>query len=182
MDNHINYTTYTGFLDRNKDQGILLDVMGRYLTQALFIEMHTKNTNYPAIYTMTAKNKDVPSARLIYANSVDEYEAAMKLVGNMDHWEKLCALTWFMEGTDAFEGLNKWREDMRLRDESLAKRVLMEQAQAGNVPAAKALLEYNKKQGAGRPSNKTVSGADLKKADTLTRMRNLGLTTLNGNS
>lgn len=184
----INYNEYVGFLDRSCDQGILKDTSGRFLTQALFKETNNPNLSYRPIYTMGYDDSELPSARRIYESSTDEYEAALKLVGNMDHWRRLTGINadgnyvcqWFMLGTDRFEGLLQWREDMKLRDESLAKAILVLQAKSGNVPAAKALMEYNKKTGAGRPSNKSTSSVDAKKADVLNRMKNAGLVAISG--
>ena len=136
-------------------------------TQSLFYEFPVDKDEAP--YTL--KNEDIEyngkqkvSAYQVYMHSVDEYDAAIKLVGSMKHWRKLCALKWFMEGIPehSFEGLESWRDDMRLRDESLAKRQLIEAAQAGNVAAQK-LLFGEKKQT--KAPAKQASAPDKKTAD-----------------
>lgn len=183
----MDYTKYLGFKDPNKDQAILKDGGGRFLTQALFLETYRHELSYKPIYTLNHVDKKthLPSARLIYINSTDEYDAALKLVGNIDHWIRLTGknkegnyqCNWFMHGNEYFEGVLRWREDMALRDDSFAKMILREQAVLGNVSAAKALLEHNKgKSGAGRPSNKSLPATDDKRTHTMERMRKLGLT------
>jgi hypothetical protein len=136
------------------------------LTQALFVEFGNKH----APFTMKHESyKDYVSFYEVYMNSVDEYDAAIKLVKNIVHWKKLCSLDWFMEGFPEINisGLRAWREDMKARDASSAKRTLMEQNNEGNVNAAKALRDIangkDKKaepkvqdsKGRGRPSKST---------------------------
>lgn len=178
------YTEYKGFRDKTKDRSPLKDRTGRFLTQALFLETYKPELKYKPLYSLRSgeNKKGLPSARDIYMASVDEYDASLKLVGTVDHWNRLTGLNpngeyqcrWFMLGTDEFDGLESWREEMRRRDESLAKTVLQEQAVAGNVSAAKALLEMTKiKSAVGRPSHKSVK--DEKTTATLQRMRAVGV-------
>ena len=159
-----------------KQQRVQLKV-GRNVdaTQSLFYEF--PGNKEEATYTL--KNEDVEykgkqkvSAYQVYMHAVDEYDAAIKLVGSMKHWRKLCDLNWFLEGAPehSFEGLNQWREDMRLRDESLAKRQLMDSASAGNVNAQKILYGSKpvpkKKEEAPVQDNSGLSGIveSIKKA------------------
>jgi hypothetical protein len=141
---------------------------GNYLTEGLFIET-ARDPSY-AVYTLKYEDKGkYKSAYKIYMESVDEYEAAMKLVGNMDHWKKLCSLKWFVEGRPevGHMGLNAWREHMTLRDESMAKKILMEKAQQGDTAAAKKLLDVAKQEkkieGKKKKPKENASGEDLTK-------------------
>jgi hypothetical protein len=99
----------------------------------------------------------------VYMDSVDEYDAAMRIVGSQRHWRKLCTIKWFTDGVDMFshEGLNQWREDMRARDESLAKAKLMELADKGNANAASKLMDkakvVNTPKGVGRPGKQQAA-------------------------
>lgn len=181
----MNYLEYKGFKDKAKDRSILKDRTGRFLTQALFLETNKTELGYKPLYSIRSgeNKKGLPSARDIYLASVDEYDASIKLVGSVDHWQRLTSVNpngeytcrWFMLGTEEFEGLLAWREEMRLRDESFAKAVLQEQALEGNVSAAKALLELTKQKAAvGRPSQRVPK--DEKRQATLQRMRSLGVT------
>lgn len=136
---------------------------GRRLTQELFYEFN----NPDAPYTLrnedhTAKSgKTYTSVYQIYMNSADEFDAAMKIVGSMDHWRLLTESNdWFMNGKDMggykLDGLKQWREDMRMRDESLAKSQLLDEAQSGNVTAMKYLHEQSTKLSKGRPTTKVT--------------------------
>lgn len=181
----IDYSKYIGFKDKTKSKDVLVDTQNRFLTQALFLETYKPELGYKPLYSMKPDENKVglPSAREIYMTSVDEYDAMMKLVGNIDHWNRLTGVNakgeyqcrWFMLGTDEFDGLLDWREEMRMRDECFAKAILQEQASNGSIPAAKALLELTKSKGSvGRPSNK-VSQKENKTSITLKRMRELGV-------
>lgn len=145
MQEDFDYKNYEGF--KYSDNSVLYDTQGKALTQALFREKITKNSyesGYRPHYTLKERTTDgLPSAYQIYINSVDEYDAAMKLVGSMKHWRKLCDLGWFLnEDTEkGFAGLYQWREDMRLRDESLAKEALLNQTKKGSVSAASSLYK-----------------------------------------
>lgn len=154
----IDYTTYLGFLDPEADRSVLLDGRGARKTETLFAESITnraKEAGYEAIYSLRETEKDgKPSAYLIYMHSIDETDAALKLVGSLAHWRRLCGLKWFMEGSEVMghEGLVQWREDMKLRDASMAKDKLVQAAKAGSVPAATTLLKESTKKSVGRPS------------------------------
>lgn len=152
------YTTFLGFLDPEADRSVLLDGRGARKTEILFVESITnraKEAGYEPIYSLRETEKDgKPSAYLIYMNSVDETEAALKIVGSLAHWRRLCGLKWFVEGSEQMghEGLSQWREDMKLRDASLAKEKLILATKAGSVPAAKELLKESSKKAVGRPA------------------------------
>jgi len=123
------------------------------------------------------KKTELPSAYRIFMSSVDEYEAALKIVGSLKHWRKLCECTWFMEGDKPrnFDGLIQWREDMRLRDASLAKRQLVASAKEGDASSSRKLLDISYKEGkeavVGRP--KKVKPKDTKQDDNQSRIEKL---------
>ena len=130
-------------------------------TEALFVDF--QHPDAPYTFRMRdhqhQNGKTYPSMYKIYMESTDEYEAAMTLLnGDYSHWEKLCALDWFMNGrqvnTTFLPGLHVWREHMRLRDESEAKKRLKMEANAGNVTAMKYLHEQATKKKTGRPEKK----------------------------
>jgi hypothetical protein len=97
-------------------------------------------------YSFQKNGKTYTSMYQVFMSCIDEYEAAERLLGSQAHWRKLSSIKWFAEGVAEWghEGLDSWREDMRARDESKAKAVLMEQAANGNVNAAKALMDKSK--------------------------------------
>lgn len=141
------YKEYRGFLE--DDKAVLKDPRGVQRTETLFHGINRLEHKYPSLYSLTEEEKrGLPSAYYIYMNSVDETEAALKLVGTIKHWRKLCNLKWFMNGEMrfGFEGILKWREDMAMRDISLAKEVLMTNAKKGDTAAARKLLDEYKSQ------------------------------------
>lgn len=152
----MDYSLYRGFQDPEADQSVLLDDRQARKTETLFLESISSNSKkkYEPIYTLREQEKQgLPSAYQIYMHSIDETDAALKLVGSLGHWRRLCGLKWFMEGAEQMghEGLRQWREDMKARDLSTAKRQLMDQAAGGNVNAAKKLMDEANKGRVGRP-------------------------------
>lgn len=81
-----------------------------------------------------------------YMKCDTEYEAAVHLLGSWPHWLKLCEATWFKPYRDT------WEKERETKEISIGKKVLIEEAENGNVTAARTLHG----QGApkkGRPSN-----------------------------
>ena len=121
-----------------------LDKRGALKTELLFEEtiVTARRETYTPLYTLREnEHKGYPSAYKIYMSSVDEYEAAHKMLGSQRHWRRLCGLSWFMNGIPerGFEGVNSWRKDMLMRDQSLAKRQLKDAAESGVTSAQRAL-------------------------------------------
>lgn len=139
------YNNFEGFSNITSDKSDLKDVRGHKRTKSLFIDHKPDITLNETFYTLRDYEREgYPSAYIIYMTSVDEAEAAMKLVGSMAHWEKLCNLKWFLEGYSpvGHRGIESWRRDMAARDETSAKKSLIQEAEMGNVTAAKALHQY----------------------------------------
>lgn len=143
------YTTYQGFKDASPEEirDKLRASNGVQITEALFEEtiQGSSRQSFEPIYTLRDyEYKGKPSAYYIYINSIDEADAALKLVGSLAHWRKLCSLKWFIKGRKevGFEGLSQWREDMKNRDRTFAKNVLLTEAKLGNVTAARALEKW----------------------------------------
>lgn len=125
-------------------------------TESLFYETLTgaMAKKYDPVFTLKEFDyKGLPSMYRIYMDSTDEYDAAMKCLGSMAHWEKLCGLSWFVNGRDGIHrGLNAWREDIKRRDASTAKKTLIEKAKSDDTSAARALLAYSEDRNSkGRP-------------------------------
>ncbi len=145
MANKAFYNNFEGFSDITSDKSDLRDVRGHPRTKSLFIDNKPDTSLNETYYTLREYEREgYPSAYIVYMTSVDEADAAMKLVGNMSHWEKLCKAKWFLEGSDPIghRGIISWRRDMAARDETSAKRSLIQEAEMGNVTAAKALHQY----------------------------------------
>lgn len=132
------------------------DVRGVYKTESLFCETISPQSkkSYTPLYTLKDHpHRGLPSIYELYIASIDEYDAAMTICGSIAHWKKLCSLKWFMEGREGiFRGVSQWREEMKERDVSLAKKTLMQQVEDGSVTAASALLKHaENKNSKGRP-------------------------------
>jgi len=164
------YTNFKGFMDITSDKTDLRDVRGHWRTKSMFIDHKPDTSLNETFYTLREYEREgYPSAYIIYMTSVDEADAAMKLVGNMSHWEKICKAKWFMEGYSpvGHRGLESWRRDMAARDETSAKRSLIQEAEMGNVTAAKALHQYAAAAAKQKAQVKKFSPAKKESADVL---------------
>lgn len=133
------------------------------LTQGLFYEFNNKEAPFTLRtedYTSRAGNS-YKSVYQVLMNSADEYEAIHNLGLTKRHWDKLCGLDWFMNGhwlnkETRLSGLTQWRKDLILRDQSTAKRALLNAIESGDTSAAKFLYSETVKSDAkaGRPEKK----------------------------
>ena len=145
---HHDYENYVGFKDPKKDRSTLFDWKGAQRTLSLFKEPCAHNEDNPCIYSLREVDSlEYPSIYHIYMNSADEYEASIKILGSYKHWKKLCNLKWFVKGNPTwnFEGIEVWRKDMKLRDASIAKRVIFGKSKEGDLTAAKKLMDISGK-------------------------------------
>lgn len=139
---------------------------GQALTQGLFYEWNNqeapftmRDTGLEPLYT-SKKGKTYTSVPYLYRNSNSEYDCAIEVLGSWEHWKKLCALDWFMTGSimnAQFTGLNDWRIEKELSEESKAKKVLMNAIAEGDIQAAKFIYDKKTKASitkAGRPEKK----------------------------
>ena len=153
------YSGFEGYTSEAADRSLLRDGRGNLRTRSLFWETSDKEMaeKYPPLYTLKEQEcNGSPSAYQIYMSSVDEYDAAMKLVGSLKHWRRLAATSWFMDGVKNVDGLRQWREDMKLRDASTAKRAVISAVSDGDMASARKLLDISVKpqdtqRGPGRP-------------------------------
>lgn len=139
------YENFEGFTNLTADKSDLKDKRGVSRTKSLFVDFQKPDGKFNTYYTLREYERfGYMSAYIVYMTSVDEAEAAMKLVGSQYHWDRLCSLKWFVDGhmPIGHRGITQWRKDMAARDESAAKKALMQEAGIGNVTAAKALHQY----------------------------------------
>lgn len=120
-----------------------------FRTRSLFVE--SKDGTPPGkdfLYSLKEFDhpNGYPSMHRIYLESGTEYEAAVKLLGSWEHWLELCRCKWFKPYRD------KWEAERKLRDQTLAKKVLVEQTKKGSTTAARALIDYDPDKKRGRPS------------------------------
>ncbi|MGL1886326.1 MAG: hypothetical protein OCD76_07405 [Reichenbachiella sp.] len=160
-------------LPSKEDFKKLYNPNGTFSFNKMFWEMGSPESRkvLPPIFTLKMEaHKDLPSAYQIYMDSIDEYDAAQKLAPNMKVWDALVECNWFREGEPrhAHDGLKVWRQHMKARDASLAKKLLLEQTREGNTTAARALLAESKTKA---PVGRKTKKATEVDAPTVTRMQ-----------
>ena len=123
------------------------------LTQSLFYEYRHQTKSEYMPFTLREKDFDTYiSVYRVYMEADSEYEAAMYLLNSWEHWQVLCSSPFFKRYLDS------WRQEREVKECAVAVKTLMKEAQAGNVTAAKALLDKNlKTKGAGRPSKEQIN-------------------------
>ena len=157
---------------------------GTYLTQGLFYEWNNKeaiftmrDTGSDPLYTARSGNTYV-SLPYLFRNSNSEYDCAIELLGSYEHWKKLCTLQWFMTGSimnAQYTGLNDWRAEKELSEESKAKRVILDAIEEGDLNAAWKLYDKKTKTTTakvGRPEKKVpqkTKGTVLELAKRITK-------------
>lgn len=136
----------------------------RHATQALFYEYRHKSTSkIQAPYTL--KNYDVNiggrhyrSMYMEYMACDSEYEAAIKLLGSYAHWLRLTKTNWFAPY------IEQWETERNIRDDALARSVIIRLTEAHNVTAAKSLQAVSQK--GNKTAGRKVKGGTRKQADT----------------
>lgn len=135
----------------------------RHATQSLFYEYRHKTTSkIQAPYTL--KNYDVNiggrhyrSMYMEYMACDSEYEAAIKLLGSFSHWQRLTKTKWFAPYIEA------WEEERNIRDDALARSVIVRLTEAHNVTAAKSLQAVSQKS-KGKTAGRKPKGGERKPA------------------
>ncbi len=134
-------------------------------TKALFQEYrHQTTVTVAAPYCLKPNDHEYKggiykSMYLIYMSCDSEYEAAIKLLGNYRHWTKLKRCTWFLPYVE------EWNAELVLRESALAKSKLVKLTEAGNVTAARTLLNEKKIAGVGKPKSRGVRKDDAVPGD-----------------
>lgn len=129
----------------------MTDVMGRPLTQSLFLEIGYLDT---AVYTLkdqdhTHNGKQYPSLKRLYLETEDptEYEFANKYLLGWKHWLRLC------ENKAIRKEIDEWRDELEVKLRSRGVRYTLQAAKGGNYQAAKWLSDRGwDTRGAGRPT------------------------------
>ncbi len=134
-------------------------------TKALFQEYrHQTTVTVNAPYCLKANDHEYKggvykSMYLIFMSCDSEYEAAIKLLGNYRHWTKLKRCVWFQPYVE------EWNAELVLRESALAKSKLVKLTEAGNVTAARTLLNDKKVAGVGKPKGKGARKDDIAVGD-----------------
>jgi len=134
-------------------------------TKAMFYEhRHQTTVEINAPYCLKPNDHEFKgvvykSMYLIYMSCDSEYEAAIKLLGNYQHWTKLKRCTWFLPYVE------EWNAELKLRESALARAKLVQLTEAGNVTAARTLLNDKKIAGVGKPKSKGKRTSDIVPGD-----------------
>lgn len=114
-------------------------------TKALFFEYRYQTTvTDKAPYTLKyqdfidADGHMYKSMYQMYMNCDSEYEAAIKILGSFPHWKKLKRCSWF------HDHIERWEDERNIRDEAIARSILVKLAETGNVTAARTLFANSK--------------------------------------
>lgn len=188
---NIDYQTWTGFSSSDTHP---TDISVFTRSPAVLVkELSTFGGDERVIYTMhefpehspSEDTRKLLSLRQIYMNSTTEYDFARKAFGSYRMFKKLLKNKRFMDGVpvQGVDGLGEWREEKKLRDLSLAKKILIDQTkQQGSVQAAKALqdtyskiekIEHNPLQPPKRERNYTKHEKDKLKKEEAQRQQAL---------
>jgi hypothetical protein len=134
----------------------LQDIMGKPLTQSLFLEIGY-NTEF-AVYTLKDEDhvyeeKIYPSLKKLYLEMEDptEYEFANTYLLGWRHWKRLC------ENKAIRKHIDEWREELELKLRCRGIKYTIKAASDGNFNASKWLADRGWEQrGAGRPSKEEI--------------------------
>jgi len=114
-----------------------------------FVDMYDNREHLVPIFTFSKVPADgLVSFTNVYLSCDTEYEACQKLLGDWEHWKAL----W--ESARLKPYIEQLREEAALIKEARNIKILMKAAEEGSVPAAKLLLDMNKKKPVGRPAER----------------------------
>lgn len=150
-----------------EDKSRLLGEGGQYLTQGLFYEYRHQAAKLGPYCLKEYDWKGCKSMYQVYMSCASEYEAALKILGSWKHWQILCQAPFFAREVE------KWREEVEIREAALGKATLIAQAKEGNVSAAKELVKSAEKRSVGRPSKAEIDAERKKQAAIDTKVIDL---------
>lgn len=146
-------------------------------TKGLFYEhRHHTTVNEKAPYTLRTQDfidsagHIYRSMYMVYMKCDSEYEAAIALLGSYHHWQKLKRCSWFQDYVQS------WESERNIRDEAIARSILVRLAECGNVTAARTLYANAEKTKGkiGRPTKggqREESSGDTELEQMLQRSR-----------
>lgn len=145
------------------DKSLMKDSQGKYLTQALFLEVNY-DTKY-AVYSLKEddyefKGKLYPSLKRLYLEHEDpvEYDFARTYLADWNHWKRI------MANNMISKHIEEWREELELKLRSQSVRdIFLKSAEdsQGSFQAAKWIADRGwDKRGPGRPSKAEVEKED----------------------
>ena len=136
-------------------QETMLDSMGKFRTQSLFLEL-----GYGTDALFTLKDQDhehegtvYKSLKRLYLEFEDptEYEFANTVLLGWRHWQRMC------ENKVIRKHIDEWREELEVKLRSQAIRDAIQEAKKGHFQAAKWVADRGwSTRGAGRPSKADI--------------------------
>jgi hypothetical protein len=130
------------------DLSLMKNSQGKYRTTSLIKGMRNDSDLAP-VYAIDDDNSDLPDMHRIYMAYDTEYEAAIQILGSFEHWQVLCESPTFRPFVE------QWRVERLAREESMARKVLLEKVREGDLRAATTLIgEVKGRKKAGRPVTK----------------------------
>ena len=133
----------------------MLDSMGKFRTQSLFLEL-----GYGTDALFTLKDQDhehegtvYKSLKRLYLEFEDptEYEFANTVLLGWRHWQRMC------ENKVIRKHIDEWREELEVKLRSQAIRDAIQEAKKGHFQAAKWVADRGwSTRGAGRPSKADI--------------------------
>jgi hypothetical protein len=142
------------------DKSLMKSTMGKWRTKSLFLEWNTPSIDRPPLYTLEKEpRKGYPSAYMVYMAHDTEYEAAIALLGDYEHWKVVAESPTLKPYFDA------WREEKAIKQEAMARKVILEKIREGDLKAALSTVEKPKlPKKLGRPATKGEEADDKKAA------------------
>ena len=144
-------------MDFTPDKKKFVDVMGRPITQSLFLETsYDPETSVYSLkdYDHEYEGKTFPSLKRLYLQMEDvvEYDFANTYLLGWNHWQRICKNKLFSKH------IKEWREELELKIRSQAVRDIIDMtADEKSFQAAKWLADKGwDKRAAGRPSKEDV--------------------------
>jgi hypothetical protein len=142
-------------MTNEEKQSIMLDGMGRFRTQSLFLELGYSDE---ALFTLKDQDhqwngKNYPSLKRLYLEMADptEYAFATEYLLGWRHWQRIC------ENKVLGRYVEEWRDELEVKLRSKAIRDAIDAAKTGNFQAAKWVADRGwDTKGRGRPSKAEV--------------------------
>lgn len=136
-------------------RSLMLDSMGKYRTQSLFLELGYGDE---AVFTLkdidhSLNDKSYISLKRLYLECEDptEYEFATQHLLGWKHWQRLC------ENKILRKHIDEWRDELEVKLRSQAILEAIKQARNGTFQAAKWVADRGwSARAAGRPSKADV--------------------------
>ena len=142
-------------MENTDKHSLMLDSMGRFRTQSLFLELGYSDES---LYTLKDidhewNGKSYPSLKRLYLEVADptEYTFATEHLLGWRHWQRIC------ENKVLARHVDEWRDELEVKLRSKAILDAVHAAKTGNFQAAKWVADRGwANKGAGRPSKSDV--------------------------